>query len=83
MSDSKFALPAGTPGQSTSPRTPATLLGQQAEVGSLRQGCSADFVVFDGDLLDLSARHVATWVDGVHVYGESHSHSPNNSRANR
>ena len=52
-------------------RTPATLLGAQAAVGSLRQGCGADFVVFEGDLLDLSARHVATWVDGVNMHGKS------------
>lgn len=51
-------------------RTPATLLGQQAAVGALRQGCSADFLVFEGDLLDLSARHVSTWVDGVRVCGD-------------
>jgi len=50
-------------------RTPATMLGQQALVGSLRQGCGADFVVHDGDLLDLSARHVATWIDGQLVDG--------------
>ncbi|MCK5944616.1 MAG: amidohydrolase family protein, partial [Planctomycetes bacterium] len=50
-------------------RTPATLLGKQAVVGSLRQGCSADFVVFDGDLLDLASRHVATWIDGARVSG--------------
>lgn len=50
-------------------RTPATLLGQQAAVGALRQGCSADFVVFEGDLLDLGARHVATWVDGARACG--------------
>ncbi|HEB52453.1 MAG TPA: hypothetical protein ENI87_04260 [bacterium] len=49
-------------------RTPATLLGQQAHVGSLHQGCSADFVVFSGDLLDLGARHLATWVDGTVVH---------------
>ena len=58
-------------------------MGQHEATGVVRQGCSADFVVFDGDLLDLSARHVATWVDGVHVYGESHSHIPNNTRASR
>ena len=50
-------------------RTPATMMGQEAAVGALRQGCSADFVVFKGDLLDLSARHVATWIDGVSVCG--------------
>lgn len=60
-------------------RTPATMLGRQAKIGSLRQGCSADFVVFDGDLLDLSARHVATWIDGVRVHGESHHQGPKNN----
>lgn len=63
-------------------RTPATLLGQQAAVGALRQGCSADFVVFDGDLLDLGARHVATWVDGVRVSGADH-HNHENEKASR
>lgn len=50
-------------------RTPATFLGQQATVGSLRSGCGADMVVFAGDYLDLSARHLATWVDGKLVAG--------------
>ena len=50
-------------------RTPATMMGQEAAVGALRQGCSADLVVFKGALLDLSARHVATWIDGVRVCG--------------
>ena len=56
-------------------RTPATMLGQQAAVGSLRQGCAGDFVVFAGDLLDLGARHVATWVDGKLVVGDAPSKS--------
>lgn len=60
--DRKTALAALT-------RTPATLLGQQAAVGALRQGNAADFVVFAGDLLDLGAAHVATWVDGVMLSG--------------
>lgn len=64
-------------------RTPATLMGQEASVGSLRQGCSADFVVFAGDLLDLSARHVATWVDGVRVCGDDHSQPQNSAEAGR
>ena len=50
-------------------RTPATILGQQANIGALRSGCGADFVVFEGDLLDLGARHVATWIDGKLAHG--------------
>jgi len=62
-------------------RAPATLLGQQSKVGALRQGCDADFLVFDGDLLDLSAAHVATWVDGVRVAGHADtSHDPREER---
>ena len=52
-------------------RTPATMLGQQANVGALRTGCGADFVVFQGDFIDLSARHIATWVDGKLAHGAS------------
>ncbi len=52
-------------------RTPANLIGALTTVGSLRQGCGADFVVFEGDLLDLGSRHVATWVDGENLHGES------------
>lgn len=52
-------------------RTPAMLLGQQDSVGSLRQGCGADFVVFEGDLLDLSTHHIATWIDGKNLHGKS------------
>lgn len=51
-------------------RTPAQLLGLQDRVGALRQGCAADFVVHHGDLLDLGARHVATWIDGRCVFGD-------------
>jgi imidazolonepropionase-like amidohydrolase len=64
-------------------RTPATLMGQQAAVGALRQNCSADFVVFAGDLLDLSARHVATWVDGVRVSGDAPASNHTNTKASR
>ena len=59
--DRKTALAALT-------RTPATLLAQPSDVGALRQGNAADFVVFRGDLLDLAATHVATWVDGVRLF---------------
>lgn len=50
-------------------RMPAVLLDQQANVGSLRQGTAADFVVFRGDPLDLDSAFVATWIDGVRVSG--------------
>lgn len=64
-------------------RTPAALLGQQAAVGALRQGCDADFVVFEGDLLDLSARHVATWTAGARSCGADPSEAPNTDEASR
>lgn len=56
-------------------RTPAELLGVQERVGSLRQGCRADFVVFEGDLLDLHARHLATWVAGERAHDATLSHA--------
>jgi imidazolonepropionase-like amidohydrolase len=62
--DRKTALQALT-------RLPALLLNKQATIGSLRQACAADFLVFSGDPLDLSSAHVATWIDGVRVHGES------------
>jgi hypothetical protein len=71
--DRKTALQALT-------RLPALLLDQQATIGSLRQACAADFLVFSGDPLDLSSAHVATWVDGVRVYGEGRQ---GHSRADR
>ena len=64
-------------------RTPAALLGQQAKVGALRQGCDADFLVFEGDLLDLGAAHVATWVDGVRVAGDGHEDTSHDERDER
>lgn len=60
--DRKVALQALT-------RVPAALTGQQANVGALRQGCAGDFVVFSGDPLDLTSKHVATWVDGELLFG--------------
>jgi len=54
-------------------RTPALLLGQEAAVGALRQGCSADFTVWSGDPLDLDSSHLATWVDGVRLGGQDSS----------
>lgn len=60
--DRKTALQALT-------RTTATMFGQQAIAGALRQGNAADFAVFSGDPLDLDSVHVATWIDGVLVHG--------------
>ena len=57
-------------------RMPAVLLDQQANLGSLRQGAAADFVVFDGDPLDLDAAHLATWIDGVRVHGAEPAGKP-------
>ena len=61
--DRKTALQALT-------RLPALLLAQQATIGSLRQACAADFLVFGGDPLDLSSAHGATWIDSVRVHGD-------------
>ena len=52
-------------------RSPAAMLDQTTVVGSLRQGCAGDFVVFTGDPLDLGSALLATWIDGVRVYGEA------------
>jgi imidazolonepropionase-like amidohydrolase len=62
--DRKLALQALT-------RTPAVLVDQADEVGSLRQGTAADFTVWTGDPLDLSSALVATWIDGVRVHGDA------------
>jgi len=62
--DRKTALQALT-------RMPAMLLDQQTVVGSLRQGNAADFLVFQGDPLDLDAPHLGTWIDGERVVGEA------------
>lgn len=62
--DRKTALAALT-------RTPAMLFDQSTLVGSLRQGCGGDFVVFTGDPLDLTSAYVATWIDGVRVAGDA------------
>lgn len=64
--DRKTALAALT-------RTPAMLFDQSTLVGSLRQGCGGDFVVFSGDPLDLTSAHVATWIDGVRITGDAPS----------
>ena len=50
-------------------RTPAELCGVAATHGSLRRGCDADFVVFDGDPLDLGSRLLAVYGDGQLLFG--------------
>jgi imidazolonepropionase-like amidohydrolase len=62
--DRKTALAALT-------RAPATMLDLAGTVGSLRQGCAADFTVWSGDPLDLDTTHLATFVDGVRVHGDA------------
>lgn len=44
---------------------PATALGLDGEIGSLRPGRRADVVIWDGDPLELSSAPVAVWIDGV------------------
>jgi len=61
--DREIALQAMT-------RSPAALLGQQAEIGSLRQGCAADFTVWSGHPIDLDSSHIATWIDGQSLTGD-------------
>ncbi|MEQ1631720.1 MAG: amidohydrolase family protein [Planctomycetota bacterium] len=50
-------------------RTPAALCAAETTHGSLRRGCDADFVVFDGDPLDLSSQQLAVYGDGVLLFG--------------
>lgn len=52
-------------------RAPAELLGQQDHIGSLRQGCAADFAVFGGDPIDLQSPLQAVYCDGVRLFGEA------------
>lgn len=51
-------------------RTPAELLGLQDQLGSLRQGCDADFAVFSGDPVDLASRQLAVYVGGIRLSGD-------------
>ena len=74
--DRKTALQALT-------RTPAQLFDQSALVGSLRQGCAGDFVVFTGDPLDLTSAHLATWIDGVRVHGDAPKTPPKAATKNQ
>ena len=43
---------------------PARILGIEAEVGSLAVGKVADLVLTDGDLLEITSRVEALWIDG-------------------
>ena len=62
-------------------RNPAAMIDQTAAIGSLRQGCAGDFVVFTGDPLDLGSALVATWIDGVRVHGAEPNRQPTNTPA--
>lgn len=45
-------------------RVPAEMLGMQERIGSLRAGCDADFAVWSGDPIELTAELLAVYVDG-------------------
>lgn len=49
-------------------RTPAQLIDQADRIGSLRAGADADFAVFAGDPLDLTAALRAVYVDGQRLF---------------
>ena len=48
-------------------RIPAEQCDAAAAVGSLREGCHADFLVFSGDPLDLSSRLEAVFINGRRI----------------
>ncbi|MCA8949777.1 MAG: amidohydrolase family protein, partial [Planctomycetes bacterium] len=61
-------------------RTPALLLGLEDGVGSLRRGRAADFAVWRGHPLDLSSSHLATFVDGRQLAGDSAANDTSGER---
>ncbi|MDO4794046.1 MAG: amidohydrolase family protein [Filifactor alocis] len=54
--------------------SPAEILGIDDKVGSIKEGRDADFVVWDRDPMDIYARVVGVWIDGVNVYTEEDHH---------
>ena len=48
--------------------TPARILGVADSVGSIEEGKHADFVVLEGEPLDLGSRIVAVYVNGRAVF---------------
>lgn len=49
---------------------PAVILGIEDRVGSIKAGKDADFVVWDRDPMDIYAKVVGVWIDGVNVFSE-------------
>lgn len=49
---------------------PAVILGIEDRVGTIKEGKDADFVVWDRDPMDIYARVVGVWIDGVNVFSE-------------
>ena len=47
---------------------PADLLGESDCIGTIKEGCRADLVVFSGDPLDLRSRVLAVYIGGQRVY---------------
>lgn len=47
---------------------PAEIIGATERVGALAVGKDADFVLYSGDPLDLTARVIETFIDGARVY---------------
>jgi imidazolonepropionase-like amidohydrolase len=50
--------------------TPAQILGVADSVGSIEEGKDADFVVLEGEPLDLRSRIVAVYVNGHAVFAK-------------
>ncbi len=50
---------------------PAVAAGVDSEIGTLRAGRVGDFVIWDGDPLEVTSAPVAVWIDGVEQPMES------------
>lgn len=47
---------------------PAVIAGCKGRIGALTKGASADLALFTGHPLDLSSKHIETWVAGKRVF---------------